>query len=129
MNKKLLHRIADLQKVAMRVEAEELLKEFADKRVIARTFSDRDADSLKQLALALVAHSGVVALLGSRDNETARLVFARSSDAAGDMNSLMRKACEIIEGRGGGKSELAQGGGPKTDKLQEAIESAVANLS
>jgi len=50
-----------------------------------------------------------------------RLVFARSTDAPGDMNMLMRDACAMIDGRGGGKPELAQGGGRNVDQLVEAI--------
>jgi alanyl-tRNA synthetase len=41
----------------------------------------------------------------------ARLVFARSSDSADDMNALMKKACAILDGKGGGKPDIAQGGG------------------
>jgi alanyl-tRNA synthetase len=97
-------------------------------RIITKVFDDRDADSLKRLALALIAHSNTVALLGSRDGETARLVFARSSDANGDMNSLMREACSIIGGRGGGKPDMAQGGGKNIEKLAEAIKHATSSL-
>jgi alanyl-tRNA synthetase len=96
--------------------------------IVAKLFSERDADSLKHLALALVAHPNTIALLGSRDDATARLVFARSSDASGDMNSLMRGACLIIGGRGGGKPDMAQGGGKNVEKLSEAIEHASSLL-
>ena len=94
-----------------------------------RNFNERDADSLKRLALALIAHQNVVALLGSRDGEAARLVFARSPEAAGDMNALMRKACEVIDGRGGGKPDMAQGGGRNVEKILEAIDAAITMLS
>jgi alanyl-tRNA synthetase len=97
-------------------------------RIITKVFEGRDADSLKHLALALIAHRRVVALLGSRDGETARLVFARSSDANGDMNTLMRRACSLIEGRGGGKSDMAQGGGRNVEKLPEVLAEAAASL-
>src|SRR5712692_4589965 len=97
-------------------------------RIIAKIFDDRDADSLKYLALALIGYPNTVALLGSRDGDTARLVFARSSDAAGDMNSLMREACSIIGGRGGGKPDMAQGGGKNVDWRAEAIQSATSLL-
>jgi alanyl-tRNA synthetase len=186
-SKKLRHRVSELEEVACRVEAEELLRgssptvregagygtqsgsERVDReavtdssrglsaprdtrygtptrrgsdrinsstvqepgnnpRIIAQVFDDRDADSLKRLALALIAHSNTVALLGSRDGETARLVFARSSDANGDMNSLMREACSIIGGRGGGKPDMAQGGGKNIEKLAEAIKHATSSL-
>ena len=96
--------------------------------IIAKVFDDRDADSLKHLALALISHPNVVALLGSRDGDTARLVFARSSDAPGDMNALMRRACEIIEGRGGGKADMAQGGGKNVPALDKAIQATAQGL-
>ncbi|MEO7969725.1 MAG: alanyl-tRNA editing protein, partial [bacterium] len=65
---------------------------YSSPRIVQRIFTDRDAESLKQLAHALIAHEQVVALLASHDQETTRLVFARSNDAAGDMNALMKEA-------------------------------------
>ena len=60
----------------------------------------------------------------ARGIDPARLVFARSADLPGDMSALMREACIVIDGRGGGKPEMAQGGGSAKDKLDSAIESA-----
>jgi alanyl-tRNA synthetase len=68
-----------------------------------------------------MANPGTVALLGSRDKETARLVFGRSADASGDMSVLMREACAMLDGRGGGKPELAQGGGKNVARLEETM--------
>ncbi len=79
---------------------------------------------MKHLALSLISHPTTIALLGSRDNDTARLVFARSADAPGDMNALMRDACTLLDGRGGGKPDLAQGGGKNVLKLGEALAQA-----
>ncbi len=130
-NKQLVRRVRELDEIACRVEAEDLLrgsKSHGDLRIITSIFSDRDADSLKHLALALIAYPHVVALLGSRDGETARLVFARSADQTGDMNALMRAACAVIDGRGGGKPDMAHGGGKKTDALEEALATAALSL-
>src|SRR5262249_10933049 len=134
-NKKLARRVRELDEIACRVEAEELLRlsEPSDvargqfSRLIVRAFDDRNADSLKHLAQALIAHKNVVALLGSRDRDTARMVFARSPDAPGDMNAVMRKACEVIDGRGGGKPDMAQGGGRNVAAVDQAL-NAAANL-
>jgi alanyl-tRNA synthetase len=129
-NKSLSRRVRELEQIACRVEAEELLRARSEHSLtlITRAFDNRSADSLKHLALALIAHPQVVALLGSRDGDTARLVFARSADASGDMNVLMRRACELVDGRGGGKAEMAQGGGKKVELLDEALATAAQSI-
>ncbi len=127
-NKELHRRVRLLEEVAAKVEAGDLVAATATNaggvRVIVQLLENRDAESLKHLALALIAHPHTIALLGSRDPDAARLVFARSPDAEGDMNVLMREACALLEGRGGGKPDLAQGGGRKIEKLEEALNSA-----
>lgn len=136
-NKKLARRVRELDALACRVEAEEIFsasrleasQQPLDPLVITRVFDDRDADSLKHLALALIVHPNVVVLLAARDRDTARLVFARSKDATGDMNALMRKACEVIDGRGGGKPDMAQGGGKNLDAIGEALNAAATSLT
>lgn len=97
-------------------------------RLVAHIFDGRDTDSLKRLAQAIVSHPKTIALLGSRDGHDARLVFARSAQAPGDMNALMRAACLLLEGRGGGRPELAQGGGRHPERLTQAIEAATRQL-
>ena len=132
-NKQLLRRVRTLEEVAARVEAEELraeAKTLSDGvRLCARIFDERDAESLKKIALALINQPKMIVLLGSRDRDAARLVFARSEDAPGDMNALMREACALLDGRGGGRADLAQGGGRNVEKLEEAIEAAQSSLT
>jgi alanyl-tRNA synthetase len=132
-NKQLTRRIRALEEIAARVEAEELLNEATiinnGVRLCVRVFQERDAESLKKLALALISNPKTVALLGSREQTAARLVFARSSGASGDMSALMREACMLLDGRGGGRTDMAQGGGRKVEKLPEAIEIAARSLA
>jgi alanyl-tRNA synthetase len=132
-NKQLSRRVRTLEELASRVEAEELLREVEARadgsKIVARVFADMDAESVKRLASAVASHAGAVALLGSREGGQARLVFARAADARGDMNALMREACALLEGRGGGKTEMAQGGGRRVEKLDEAIEAAARALA
>jgi alanyl-tRNA synthetase len=127
-HKDLNRRIRALEELAAEVEAEKLLAS-ASHGVVSHIFDGREAESLKKLAQALIAKPAIVALLASRDKETARLVFARSADASGDMSVLMREACALIDGRGGGKPELAQGGGKNVARLEEAIAHVVAQLN
>ena len=131
-NKELHRRLRGLEEVAAKAEASELIAETsanaAGMRVVSRIFENRDAESLKHLALAIITHSHTIAILGSREQETARLVFARAGDAEGDMNALMRDACAMLEGRGGGRPDFAQGGGHNVAKLAEAIEAAARSF-
>jgi len=127
-NKELHRRVRELEEMAAEGEAQKLLNETESNangiRVITKIFSDRDAEHLKKLAHALISTSKTVALLASRDKDTARLVFARSADTPGDMNALMRKACEVLDGRGGGKPDMAQGGGKNLTKVEEVLSTA-----
>jgi alanyl-tRNA synthetase len=131
-NKELHRRLRVLEEIAARVEADDLWTAAqvgpGEVRIICHSFDNRDADSLRRLASSLAARPKTVALLGSRDQDAARLVFARSEDAAGDMNALMREACVLLEGRGGGKPDLAQGGGKNVSNLEKALENAAKSV-
>jgi alanyl-tRNA synthetase len=97
-------------------------------RLVARAFA-RSADEVRLLAQALVAESGVVALLGAA-GEKAQLVFARSADVSLDVLPLLKKALEQLGGRGGGRPNMAQGGGASADldQVQAAINAALTML-
>ena len=132
-NKELHRRVRALEETATRIEAEELFASATvdshGVKIITKIFNNRDPESLKRLAQTLIARHRIVVLLGSHDKDAARLVFARSADAPGDMSALMRDACATIDGRGGGKPDLAQGGGRNPEKLCEALESAARNIA
>jgi alanyl-tRNA synthetase len=121
-----------LEEIAAGVEADTVLREATVKsdgsRLIVKVFQNRDPESLRRLAHSLIANSQTIALLGSSDKDTARLMFARSADSPGDMNALMKEACVILDGRGGGKPDMAQGGGKNVDRLAEALDLAKARL-
>ena len=131
-NKNLQRRLRSLEEIASRVEAEELLRQAEERGdhtlLIRHIFDGRSPDELRHIALAAVQNRKAVVLLGSTDADGARLVFARSNDAIGDMNELMREACALLDGRGGGRPDMAQGGGRNLTKLPEAIEIAAQKL-
>jgi len=127
-HKELNRRIRVLEELAAGVEAQKLLAT-ASGGVVTHIFDGRDAESLKKLAHALISHPQTIALLASRDKDTARLVFARSEDAVGDMNALMREACAMLEGRGGGRPDMAQGGGKNVEKIGDALTHALTLLN
>jgi alanyl-tRNA synthetase len=132
-NKALKRRIRDLLELATKAEAVELLAQSKAStdgfKLVQAVFDERDADELRMLASKIVQAEPAVALLGTRNEGSARLVFARSEALTPNMGKLLAEACELLGGRGGGKPELAQGGGPGGDKLGAAIEMAARRLS
>ena len=78
--------------------------------VAKATFKDRGIERLKMLAVKICARPGTVALLADEGDQL-RVVFARSADVAIDVAALLKKTLERFGGRGGGRPNLAQGGG------------------
>ena len=85
------------------------------------------ANDLRLLAQRLVALAPCVALLGGRSDK-AHLVFAQSDGLPHDVPALLKAAVERLGGRGGGRGNLAQGGGDRLDRLDEALAQAVATV-
>ena len=78
--------------------------------IATATFKGRGIEKLKMLAVKICTRPGTVALLADQD-EQIRVVFARSADATADVAALLKKTLERFGGRGGGRPNLAQGGG------------------
>jgi alanyl-tRNA synthetase len=79
-------------------------------RVIVASLDGWDALGLKAIAAAAVARDRVCTVLLSRVVPVA-VVVARSADIRVDAAALLRELTGRFGGRGGGKADLAQGGG------------------
>ena len=109
----LLEELADLY--ASRLLAE--TPESGGRKIIIRTFPDRDLTFIKLLAQRLTRQSAaVVTLLGSTSDPPA-LVFAQSPGQPFDMGALMKEALARLGGRGGGSKDMAQGGPAPIDRI------------
>jgi alanyl-tRNA synthetase len=95
--------------------------------VLAREASDLDASALRQLSDTLLAQlkSGVV-VLGRRADGKASLIVRTSTDLLKRIPAgrVIKELAPIIGGRGGGKPDMAEGGGPEPQKLSEALEAS-----
>ena len=129
---KVLHRnLKDLTEQAIAFEAKKLFSEaesMGDLKLVKSVFDERPAEELRTLATKIVSYGKVVVLLGNR-GEKAQLVFSCSEGLPYKMNDLIGIACTKIDGRGGGTPRLAFGGGPLSDKVEEAVESVFENIS
>ena len=93
---------------------------------IGKVLDDVPAKDLKPLADELKSAGGalVIALI-SRNEGKASIVVCVSDDAVSDFDavSLVRVGSQALGGKGGGgRSDMAQAGGPDASKAQDAIE-------
>ena len=99
-------------------------------RVIVDTLDGWDQAGLKTLASSAAGQPGVVAALLSAGTP-ALIVIARAPDVGLDASAVLKAMLQRFGGKGGGKPELAQGGGlagahtEMTASLGQLIESAL----
>ena len=67
--------------------------------------------------------AGVVAVLGSANDKPSVVVAVNDAGRAAGVsaNSLVRTASEVLGGKGGGKDDVAQGGGSDVSRTGEAL--------
>jgi alanyl-tRNA synthetase len=79
-------------------------------RAVVTAIEGTDQAGLKALAAAITVRNGHVAALFSAPAPSAA-VIARAADSTVDCAALLKKLIERFGGRGGGRPDLAQGGG------------------
>jgi alanyl-tRNA synthetase len=98
------------------------------RKLVVRTFSDRDLNFLKLLAQKLTRQfPAAIALLATESPQPA-LVFAQSAGQPHDMGALLKETMAKLGGRGGGSKDLAQGGAPNSEGLNAALAAAAQSL-
>jgi alanyl-tRNA synthetase len=87
---------------------------------------DADMKELLHTSQELLNDNDVVILGGVRAGQANIVIMVRTDIAKKGLNAAMivKEACNILGGSGGGRSERAQGGGPYADKINEAVNEA-----
>jgi alanyl-tRNA synthetase len=120
-----LEELAEVQAVALLAETQPT----GGRKVVVRTFLEREMNFLKLLAQKLTRlDTNVVALLGSTSPQPS-LVFAQSPGLSNDVGSLMKTTVATLGGRGGGSKDMAQGGIPNSEGIEGALKNASASLN
>jgi alanyl-tRNA synthetase len=96
-------------------------------RVLAREASGLDSAGVRQLSDTLLARikSGVVVIGRSTDGK-ASLIVRTSDDLTKKVPAglVIKELAPIIGGKGGGKADMAEGGGNQPERLREALEAS-----
>ncbi|MGB7070111.1 MAG: alanine--tRNA ligase-related protein, partial [Pyrinomonadaceae bacterium] len=102
-------------------------KLIAGVRVIGKIVEGIDGNGARQLSNTLLnrLNSGVV-VLGRKDEGKASIIVRVSSDLTNRVKAgnVIKEIVAIVGGRGGGKPDMAEGGGNEPDKLGEAIDAS-----
>ena len=102
-------------------------KEISGVKVIAKTVEGLDKGGMRHLSDTLMAKikSGVVILARIEDDKVSFIV--RVSDDLTDRvkaGKIVQEIAPIVGGRGGGKADMAEGGGTDAGKINDALEAS-----
>jgi alanyl-tRNA synthetase len=113
------------------LHAQRLLAEVdsgSGRKVVARAFPDRDLQFIRLLAQKITRlEPNAVALLAASQGQPS-LVFAQSKGSPFDMGTLLKEVIAAHGGKGGGTRDMAQGGIPAADLLENVLAQAAARV-
>ncbi|MDD1755011.1 MAG: alanine--tRNA ligase [Methanothrix sp.] len=89
-------------------------------KVVVQKMGSADIDELLKAA-SLLAEQDYVALLGSETGKLVAAVGKSGLEKGVKAGSIIKAAAKAIGGGGGGKPDLAQGGGPNVGQLDAAL--------
>jgi alanyl-tRNA synthetase len=102
-------------------------REVGGVKVLGQIVDGLDGNGTRQLSDTLLARlkSGVV-VLGRTDEGKVGIIVRVSDDLTGKLKAgdIIREIAPIVGGRGGGKADMAEGGGTEPGKLAEAIDAS-----
>jgi alanyl-tRNA synthetase len=108
------------------------VRTIGDLKLMARVVSGIDIKDLKSLADEGKKQlgSGIVALVGVAEDGKASVVVGVTSDLTARFSAvdLVRKGGEVLGGKGGGRPDMAQAGGPDGAKADAALAAIVSAL-
>jgi alanyl-tRNA synthetase len=112
------------------------VKEVNGIKVLSARSEVGDPKALREVAdqLRNKIGSGVVVLGGVGDGKVAIVAAVTADLAASDggkynAGKIVGAVSSVLGGKGGGRADMAQGGGPNADKLDEALESVYTLLA
>ena len=121
-------RLAVLERERLRRESQELLGKVQDVggiKVLAEKTSADSSDSMLEMGdwLKDKMASGVIVLAAVQNGLPSIVAMVTSDLVARGLNAgnIVRETARVIGGGGGGRAEMAQAGGKRADKLDEAL--------
>lgn len=97
--------------------------------IIKLIHNDADLKQVNLIASKLVAYENVIVLFGVKASDRATLIFMCSKNLGIiSMNTLLKDAITLIDGKGGGSNFSAQGGGKSANNISSALDYAYMKI-
>ena len=109
---------AALQKAGELMSAAE---EIGGVRIVKHVFSALGMEGLREAGNRIIENGGAVALLADESEKGYMLFFARSENVELNMGRILSESAKKHGGKGGGRSDFAQGSAADTLVLDEAV--------
>ena len=126
---RLKKQVVVLEREILRRESQELLHQVRDvegMKVLAAKTSASSVDAMREMGDRLKAQlsSGVIVLAAVHNNRPILVAMVTPDlvDRGLHAGNIAREAARVMEGDGGGRPEMAQAGGKRADRLEEALE-------
>jgi alanyl-tRNA synthetase len=101
------------------------IKSFPKGKVLLESFGAVDSKSLKDLCDSLKSKEPeIICLFGAKEGDTSTLVFMCNKvlvDRGIHCGNLLKEALTVLGGKGGGRPDMAQGGGKNPEDLDKAL--------
>lgn len=126
--KSLQKQLSQLRSEMVEIETQRLFEEAVEwegRKIVCRSFDNREFNDIKLIAQALAAAPSHIVLLAAK-GANSQLIFSRSEDVEINMNNLLKAILPLLSGKGGGSPKSAQGGG--TGDVEAALSAAVEKL-
>ncbi|KMT22254.1 alanyl-tRNA editing protein [Clostridium cylindrosporum] len=124
-NKKLKNELSSYQ-IKELIDSGESL---GDINVIKKVYNGEDAKHLSKLASKLIEEDNRIILFASINEDKVSVIFTSSKNIKKvSMNDLLKDAITLVDGKGGGNANLAQGAGKGINNVDNALDYALRRL-
>lgn len=123
-----LKELSGLKKELASYKAKELLNEaekYLDYKIINKQINSTDINFIKLIAFELSEMDNTVSLLYSMSSDRVNFIFCCGSKTNINMNKYLSDILKQLNGKGGGKPNLVQGSGEKSNDIDEKINSLI----
>lgn len=97
--------------------------------IIKKIYNNKNIKYISKVASKITENENTIALLGLITEDKVNIIFASSNDIKGiNMNNLLKDSIILVDGKGGGNTFLAQGGGKNNGNLESLLDYALLKI-